>query len=1015
MNILRLIVWRNSRWILAFAAIFIYASGILTNASSLSQWYSKKVTNEILGYAKNDFVISQTDMPEMVNEVHGRLEALKDVRYVVSMVCLKMHLFTPRGSWGATLAYHANGTGIDIGFGGMSFASFIGLDKVLSEEEMSRVTPEHGSVILSSEVAEVLGIRLGEDFKVWTPFGNVTFPICGLTDLDEVAIWSNVDNPEYSLVPVELPRIDRPPELFPQEEHWSGVVVVQNQFALLSLEDAINLCNMFSGANLPLIPETEILHYVFIKRENVIDPFNVDTSIMNLKLVKAKMELLVSDMPCNVDSLALQCLEAVAPGANLFSTVTGGYMLAALPLYWFVASAIVNVFAERKRREVALFRVKGMSTRRIAFTYATVVLISVVIGCALSALLQANILNILIQGYEGSVYEGSGGTVFGIVFPDFTSFLTLFILVLVLALLAVWKIVKSVTSLQPAEAVGRLPQEGAKSKQLGKLPMVLLALGLVKVGLVLGGLNPTVYFRYSPPNPYVAMAIGLFAAFDMYALTALAPVFIAYGFAEIISTQSAKFYGLIKVLSYLAGARRRQISFRLILSEVWRISAILLLVTLLISYGVGSYVSNSSLTEHVWRLAGEFTGSDIRIDCLPNATQSIETTLNGFHEVLDYARIDVVTVLLICYSGGSQTFLHESLMVINPEQYEMTAYLDNSPEIRSILSNLQDGQIIGLKAGLSLKDIRVGQDVIWYIPKANSTFDTDLYNDKNRWQEINVAQWTDLPLPGVIENPETIRVSYSLRTMTTLASVPDEPVYPEILLSRLYLGRFRSSDFQEIAYRMANYTQKGSLWEVGEFVATNETLSSIRYLHYKTHFIIKLKEQMSASGLASTLRSQFAENVIVITREEATSIITRSMPKITTGLAFTQINSLLITAISFGGLAAITITNVAGKTKIFSLLRIRGAKRIDSVAFFIPEVAFISLIAGSLGVALGLTLAIGFTASLTYFVPPLFTGGVLQMIFGSITWLFLGLILVTFASMYIVAIFFQSKISKTAS
>jgi predicted lysophospholipase L1 biosynthesis ABC-type transport system permease subunit len=187
------------------------------------------------------------------------------------------------------------------------------------------------------------------------------------------------------------------------------------------------------------------------------------------------------------------------------------------------------------------------------------------------------------------------------------------------------------------------------------------------------------------------------------------------------------------------------------------------------------------------------------------------------------------------------------------------------------------------------------------------------------------------------------------------------------------------------------------------------------HLHYKTHFIIKLKGQSDINSIASALRNQFPEDVMVITREDATSIITTSAPKITTGLAFTQINSILITAIALGGLIAVTVSNVAGRNKIFSLLRIRGAKKTDSVAIFIPEIVFVSLVAGSIGVALGLTLAVGFVSALTRFIPPLFTGGLLQMTVGWVTWLFLTIILITFALMYIITAFSQSKIRKGAS
>lgn len=98
-GIVGLLVRRNVKWILAFAVVFVYASGVLANASGLSQLYSKEVTDEMLGFANNDFVVSQMEMPEMAEEVYGRLAALKDVRYVVSMVCLKMQLSVPE-AWG---------------------------------------------------------------------------------------------------------------------------------------------------------------------------------------------------------------------------------------------------------------------------------------------------------------------------------------------------------------------------------------------------------------------------------------------------------------------------------------------------------------------------------------------------------------------------------------------------------------------------------------------------------------------------------------------------------------------------------------------------------------------------------------------------------------------------------------------------------------------------------------------------------------------------------------------------
>jgi hypothetical protein len=283
------------------------------------------------------------------------------------------------------------------------------------------------------------------------------------------------------------------------------------------------------------------------------------------------------------------------------------------------------------------------------------------------------------------------------------------------------------------------------------------------------------------------------------------------------------------------------------------------------------------------------------------------------------------------------------------------------------------------------------------------------------WQEIKMQRWSEFPLPGTIENSESIGVSYSLQTLTSLESVPDESVYPELLTNELYQGEFRFQNFTALSQRMSNHVKEGSLWKVGEFIATRETISSIRHLHYKTHFIIRLREGVNSKDLASTLRSRFNESALVITREEATDIIAKNAPKMATGLAFTQINSILIIAVSCGGLTAVTITNVAGRAKLFSLMRIRGAKKTDSVAFFIPEIVLVSLISVILGIMLGWTLAVGFSSSLTYFLPPLFTGGSFELILGLDAWLFVVLILAVFVSMYVIATFRQQRIERVGN
>lgn len=217
-----------------------------------------------------------------------------------------------------------------------------------------------------------------------------------------------------------------------------------------------------------------------------------------------------------------------------------------------------------------------------------------------------------------------------------------------------------------------------------------------------------------------------------------------------------------------------------------------------------------------------------------------------------------------------------------------------------------------------------------------------------------------------------------------------------------------------LSYPLMRYTSEGILWSIGGFVTLNETLSGTRYQHLKTHFIVKLKPQTDSKSLADRLRNNFDKNMLVITREDAASIIIKSIPRLAISLAFAQMNCILITVISLGGLAAVTIINAAGRSRVLSLLRTRGAKKLDVVALFLPEAAFVSLLAAVFGVLIGLLLAVSCTRSLVDLVPELFTRGTLQLSCGWTTWLFLCLTLVTFVCMHIVATSFQAKISKGA-
>jgi len=122
----------------------------------------------------------------------------------------------------------------------------------------------------------------------------------------------------------------------------------------------------------------------------------------------------------------------------------------------------------------------------------------------------------------------------------------------------------------------------------------------------------------------------------------------------------------------------------------------------------------------------------------------------------------------------------------------------------------------------------------------------------------------------------------------------------------------------------------------------------------------------------------------------------------------------LITTISLGGLIAITITTTIGRKSILSLLRIKGGKRKDGVALFLPETVLVAFLACLLGTTIGLILGAGFVNSMADLIPPLFTGNTVQTFFSPIIWCFAATVLAAFSIVQIVSIAAKSVIDLRA-
>ncbi|MFB0523343.1 MAG: hypothetical protein ACETV1_06250, partial [Candidatus Bathyarchaeia archaeon] len=767
MSFVWLVVRHNLKWMAALALIFAFASGILSNASSLSQWYSKTLTEDFLDVTRIDFVVDQEGLAGKVADVHGSLLRLNEVTDVIS----EMHVglgfyFTVKydrhehGSNTFVIVHAPSGKKFIIDCG-QELCSYLGLERLIKESDIGAPYPKQGEAVVSRDLAKLLDMGVGDNLTIETPGDLLTFRVSGITDLSCATVQEKIRKP------------DTPLKFFPSSplEHLtfiqteSGELLLDppsgyhfNWFAIISPEDSVDL---FSRDWMTKTYAWSIRHFVYAGRESFIQPLNIDRTVSSILKTKDRIELVGLAVPASVSSDILEFFETAAWEVNLFAVTAGGFMLAALPLYWFIASPLTSLFLERKRDEIALFRIRGLSRGQVALAYMTLIIVSAVAGGVLGSLLQANMLQILVAlqviGPQYAHAELSP------LLPESSSLVLYVIISLALAIVSLRKITASLASLQPAEAARHAEKNETMTKRVGKMPVLLLCLGLIKILLLLTGWDSTVYFKFPPANPFLAMGVSIFATLDNYALTPLAPVFVAYGFAKVISARSDKFKVLLWPFSLLAGLRKREISFRLLSSEMWRVAASFTLVTLVLSYGVASHIANCTVNEHTWTIAKEFTGADMRVDSFPNATRQVEETVRTMPELSNYTRIDILASEFSRTVGHTTVCSFMPIISVDPETYVEVAYLDNTPEFREAVTCLELGHLIALKGAQSYKYFGgpLMTECTFPIANISKNWNEIIYGRRlmsNETVVFRVDEWFNITVPGTAESMETDEV-----------------------------------------------------------------------------------------------------------------------------------------------------------------------------------------------------------------------------------------------------------------
>jgi ABC-type antimicrobial peptide transport system permease subunit len=304
---------------------------------------------------------------------------------------------------------------------------------------------------------------------------------------------------------------------------------------------------------------------------------------------------------------------------GIFLVITLIFLLPFFFLAFYISKLSSELNLESRRVQYGIFLARGIRFRTIKYSYYSEGIIIGAINGIITFFLSP------ITGYLISLYLPVNSQ------PLTLEFLTNFYLtgyfqlawsvVIGMALgFIIMRIPYYYSRLSPQELVHQYREEEQQTTQVhGRMDLAFLFIGLFPIGV-----GTALYMSYILNLPAIIFVIIWTAgSYSVYVIP-FSPFLIAYGLSSIISRQEklltfiANFYS--KITTQLA-----EVSSRMILSKMYRISRIVFVIALALTFIVFPLTISESLQHYQDDLHDYSVGADVRLDFSHNSSLTIES------------------------------------------------------------------------------------------------------------------------------------------------------------------------------------------------------------------------------------------------------------------------------------------------------------------------------------------------------------------------------------------------------
>jgi len=407
---------------------------------------------------------------------------------------------------------------------------------------------------------------------------------------------------------------------------------------------------------------------IYLNRDDLIAPWDISTSINNIKTVELQIENKIAELGIYVD--VQNNLERTLTRFQFDSMIIRfEFTLVSLPIFfmaWYMGTTVSDVSFNLRRREIGLLSTKGFSRGQLLTTFLTETLLIGIIGGALG-ILFGFLLNPLFTQLSTETFFN----------PQVISSYTVIFTVafgVIIAFLSTFSSARKASKLNTVNALREyLPMEIEKPYKK-RWPWVAFILGTYKIVVFILGLNmrsELTRITFGAGNFILVLLIGFWLFVD-FILDYIGPLLFFWGFMKLFIQGSLKFQELTAKAARFLGDLSI-LATRNVRRNPARSAATAFLIALIVGYGVQVIGQLASEQDYTVRNVYYQVGSDVAIyvSVTNDAPNILDVVLANVSEGVQNATIEY------SFSAYSTSLGYAKLKVIEPHSWLKTVYYEN--------------------------------------------------------------------------------------------------------------------------------------------------------------------------------------------------------------------------------------------------------------------------------------------------------------------------------------------------